>query len=180
MWPLVGPFDGSIVSIVDEGQTSTRYFCSHSLDAFTKESCNVNNAPACVTSHPALQVGSNTLNKTFDSSVSAYTPMAADIFAPDRFVIATNTVYESKDGADSFKPLGGFSGTATRAIAYGGRKNGAENKDVLYIGSSEGLSCAPAAVLARRLSLSRLPRRDTARDLAGSRRLVFGLGCHQY
>ena len=138
-WPLVGPFDGSIVSIVDEVHHSTRYFCSHKLDSFTKESCNDNDAPPCVTTSPKLLVGGNKLNSTFDPSVSTYTPMSADALEPDRFVIATNTVYESMDGADHFTTLSGLTGTATRAIAYGGRRNGAINKDVLYVGSSDGL-----------------------------------------
>ena len=137
VWDSVGPYDGSIVSIVDEVHNSTRYFSSHGLDSFTKMSCN--DVTGCVTTHPQLKIGGNKLNSTFDPSVSIYTPMSADGLAPNRVVIATNTVYESNDGADTFTTLSGFTGTATRAIAYGGRKNGAGNPDVLYVGNSNGL-----------------------------------------
>jgi hypothetical protein len=79
------------------------------------------------------------LDELSDPTLATYTPypipIAAHALNPNRLVIATGRVYESDDGGDTLTLLRRFTGTATRAIAFG--STGLRN--ILYVGGSDGL-----------------------------------------
>ena len=137
-WRELSQGDGGIVAADDVSAPSTRYFSFFQLGGFTRRSCDTANS--CTNATPTLNVtgtGQNIFQ--FDTNRQFYTPIATNSVTSGRLVIATNTVYESTDRGDNLTRLTGFSGTASRAIAYGGRSGGADNADVLYVGSSNGL-----------------------------------------
>src|SRR5262249_8977258 len=83
-------------------------------------------------SMPALFVGGLPVTELSAPTLTTYRPYPVPIAAhkvnPDRLVIATGYVYESTDGGETAKKLGGFSGTSTRAIAFGS----ASRRNILY------------------------------------------------
>jgi photosystem II stability/assembly factor-like uncharacterized protein/PKD repeat protein len=133
-WELVGLFDGGIVSVHDRSAPSTRYFSSHSLAPFYRATCSAGNV--CTTDNPTLIVNGSGGQKLTDlETVAIYPPIAANEVAPLRLLIAASTIYESGDRGDHLTKLSGFTGSATRALAYGADGN----PDVIYAGSSDGL-----------------------------------------
>lgn len=143
-WREVSQADGGNVAVDDVAAPSTRYFSNQNLGGFTRRSCNAGNS--CSNAAPALNVSGTGQNLfQFDTNIQFYNPIAVNAVASGRLIIATNTVYESTDQGDNLTRLTGFTGSATTAIAYGGRSGGTDNADVLYVGSSTGLFLRTAA-----------------------------------
>ena len=142
VWDSVAPFDGGVVAVTEGDVLSSRYYSTQRLGSFSLAKCDAANT--CTVSKPALKITTGQkLNDTNDPGVTAYTPIASHAKNPHRLVIATGTVdpsddsgvYESDDSGDNLTRLAGFTGVATRAIAYGSEGNA----NVLYVGSSTGL-----------------------------------------
>jgi hypothetical protein len=74
-----------------------------------------------------------------DTDITGQTPLAADRLAANRIVIAADMVFESIDYGHSVQIVDGLSGMATQALVYGGRSQGTDNADLLYVGSTAGL-----------------------------------------
>lgn len=143
-WREVSQADGGIVAVDDVAAPSTRYHSNQNLGGFTRRSCDAANN--CSSAAPSLNVaGTGQTLRQVDTNIQFYNPIAVNDVAAGRLIIATNTVYESTDRGDNLTRLTGFTGSATRAIAYGGRTGGVDNPDVLFVGSSSGLFLRSAA-----------------------------------
>jgi len=166
-WVEVQDDDGGSVAIADWGSPSTRYYSawpgSAELLRFTRESCASGNV--CTVVQPALRVEGTSYDlahetfgpsndQGYDPGIATfpYVPIAADQVEdtahPKRLVIATDDepkldgstkgIYESMDGGENLSRISGLEGKAY-AIAYGGRSGGADNPEVLWVGSDSGL-----------------------------------------
>jgi photosystem II stability/assembly factor-like uncharacterized protein len=166
-WVEVQDDDGGSVTVADWGSPSTRYYSAWpgaaQLLRFTRASCTSGNN--CTTTEPALDVDGTSYNlkdatfgpsndEGFDPGIATfpYVPIKADQVEdpahPLRLVIATDDeekldgstkgIYESLDGGETLSRISGLEGKAS-AIAYGGRSDGTDNPDVLWVGSDEGL-----------------------------------------
>lgn len=166
-WVEVQDDDGGAVAIADWGSTSTRYYSAWpgaaQLLRFTRAVCAAGNV--CVRTQPALAINGTSYNlkdqafgpgndEGYDPGIATfpYVPIAADQVEdssnPNRLVIATDDepkldgstkgIYESMDGGETLSRVSGLEGKAY-AVAYGGRHGGADNPDVLWIGSDSGL-----------------------------------------
>jgi hypothetical protein len=166
VWPVIIRGDGGVVAVsrapylcTGTPQTcySTRYYSRSQLRDFTHVVCDATNTcipvPApllIVPSGQTLQCDPNGPTPCADPGTAETTPLAANRFDSLRIVIATtDRVYESTDGGIFLNVLptgsGGFAGKATRALAAGGRRGLADEADVLYAGSDQGLFLRTAA-----------------------------------
>ena len=147
-WTTLSAGDGGFVAVNDAGASSIRFSSSNSFGAgsFLRRTCTAANV--CVNSAPGFNVvgqGQTIQNFEVDgagnSTLPLYTPLAINTIDPTRFIVTSNRVYESTDSLDNLNiivnSLGANTGT-TRAIAYGGRADGADNAGVLWFGDSGG------------------------------------------
>jgi hypothetical protein len=156
VWNSIFTGDGGDV-LVDNftlagSNQSIRYFSSQNLGNFSRQTFDANNNPV------GGQVGLNTgalanfvAQFVTPIEINAIAPTAAQITAGQstRVVIGgggTSPVYESSDAGTGTPPTwtavnvptsGTTIGTVT-ALAYGGRLNGVDNADVLYVGDANG------------------------------------------
>jgi hypothetical protein len=164
VWPQIATTDGGAVAVSDDlfpcpfdkqRNCSARYFSRHRLADFAHVDCDKGNhcKPAANSTAKMLKLDgkpiacSNPSNLATcgDPNVAGVTPLAADRFDAHRITLATTVLYESSDGGATVKKVKGFSGTATRALTFGGQRDGKKNADLLYAGSSDGLFARTSA-----------------------------------
>ena len=73
----------------------------------------------------------------FDPTIQFYQPFVLNAVDPTRMVIGTSSLYESFNRGDNLNRLGGL-GAPVSALAYGGRLNGVDNPEVLYVAGLAG------------------------------------------
>ena len=152
-WRTVAGGDGGGVEVDDRSLPgmSIRYTSFQNLLGFRRRIYNSSNT-LMAEAFPLLNVvgGGNPLSPQF------YTPMKLNAVDPSRLVLGgINAVYESFSRGDTITEIGrsitvndflGF-----EAIAYGGRRAGQDNPDVLYVGSGLNVyvrtSAAPAPLV---------------------------------
>ena len=125
-WPVGPGFsgDGGDVAVADiGGGQSARYASNQNLGSFQRQVYNASN---------------NLVSKT-DLSTSVITdkqfttPIAVNAVDPNRLLIGGSAnLYESLDQGTTTNKIATV-GVYYRAIAYGGRRNGVANPDVLYV-----------------------------------------------
>jgi hypothetical protein len=127
---------------------SSRYYSRHDLANFSHVDCDATNhceqdpLPPTLLGPDGKSIGCVVpSNKATcgDTDITGQTPMAADRLAANRIVIAADMVFESIDYGHSVQIVDGLSGMATQALVYGGRSQGTDNADLLYVGSTAGL-----------------------------------------
>jgi len=159
-WRLVSGGDGGDVAVdnitLAASNQSIRYSSSQNLGNFRRETYGAANNRIGDPVFPALTVvgGGAPLQKPF------VTPLELNLINPTRLVIGgSNAFYESFNQGDSITQINGpgatVNGATSNAMAYGGRSGGADNQDVLYVGSgtavflrtTAGGNLAPTAAL---------------------------------
>ena len=135
-WNEIGPFDGNDLAIADGADGSTAYFSSHGLDGFTRRICA--SRMLCFTSAPPLTIAGTSTSVHDLPNLPAYEPIAADGFCPARLALFADGVFESTDGAQSFRLVAGLGGGTVNALAYSGKSCGDPARR-LYVAASTGL-----------------------------------------
>ena len=146
-WNSVDVADGGDVAVdnitLAAANQSIRYSSRQNLAGFRRQTYDANNNPVGAPVSPALTVvvGGAALVPQF------VTPVELNAINPRRLVIVgDNSIYESLDQGDMITEIGpgqgpnffpGFS--FQNAAAYGGRSNGVDNPDVLYVGSNNNV-----------------------------------------
>ncbi|MEQ1859663.1 MAG: Calx-beta domain-containing protein [Chthoniobacteraceae bacterium] len=137
VWTFISGGDGGDVAIDDTSTAgqSIRYGSSQNLGGFYRRTYNASNT-LINTTFPSLTVQGGGPAIT----VQFATPVELNKIDPTRLIIGgSNSAYESLDRGNTITALqsGGVNGTFTgKPIAYGGRRLGVSNPDVLYYGSS--------------------------------------------
>ncbi len=137
-WDFFSGGDGGDVAIDDvtlaaSGQ-SVRYSSSQNLGGFTRSTWN--SAGTLVS-----RVGPSLTPRAGDAAMVPVfrTPFELNTIDPVRIVIqGGNATYESLDQGDSIAQVStgfGNSSIFQNAVAYGGRRSGVDNEDVLWVGS---------------------------------------------
>jgi hypothetical protein len=150
------------ISLASSNQ-SIRYSSSQNLDGFRRQIYDAaNNLVSEVSLDPTVVGGGAPIQKQF------VTPIELNAINPSRLVIGgSNAVYESFDQGNTVTQIAG-PGANRSAIAYGGRSGGANNPDVLYVGSGSAvfLRTTAGAALAPTTALpaGALAVRDIALD----------------
>ena len=135
-WNEIGPFDGNDLAIADGVDGSTAYFSAHALDGFTRRVCT--SPMLCFTTTPPLTIAGTGTSVHDLPNLPAYNPIAADAFCPARVALFADGVFESTDGAQSFRPVAGLGAGKVKALAYSG-KGCADPARRLYVAASTGL-----------------------------------------
>ena len=105
---------------------SIRYAANQSLGSFRRQVYNASNTQA---SNTAISYSTVT-----DAQFT--TPLAVNALQPKRMLIGgTASLYETLDFGYTISKIATI-GVSSRAIVYGGRRNGIDNPDVLYVGFS--------------------------------------------
>ncbi|NEO37855.1 MAG: DUF4347 domain-containing protein [Moorea sp. SIOASIH] len=141
VWNSVSTADGGDVAVSidpNNDQQSVRYSSFQFLRSFRRRVYDANNNLISV-NRPALN--------GFFFDTQFVTPVVVNEVDPNRIAIGGFiNVYESFDQGDNVSIVntagGGFVGVNSRvddAIAYGGRRNGQDNPDVLYVGSQSSI-----------------------------------------
>ncbi|MBO0857231.1 MAG: RTX toxin [Chloracidobacterium sp.] len=161
IWDSVPSGDGGDVAVdnitLAASNQSIRYSSSQNLMEFHRDTYDKNNTLIDRKIIDLMVVGGPQLT---DMDKQFVTPLELNAIDPRRLVIfGSNAVYESFDQGDTITQINGPKadlGTPFQnAMAYGGRSGGAENPDVLYVGSgsvvylrtSTGASLDPTAAL---------------------------------
>ncbi len=147
-WNELENFDGNDLAIADGADGSTAYFSAHALDGFTRRICA--SPMLCLTSRPPLTIAGTSTSVHDLPNVPSYDPIAADAFCPARLAIFAGGLFESTDGAQSFRPVAGLGGGTVKALAYSGT-GCADPVRRLYVAAKTGL-------FARSAGASRLTR----------------------
>jgi hypothetical protein len=135
-WRLIGGGDGGDVAVdnitLAGSNQSIRYLSSQNLQGFRRLTYDANNNLISTVNLPLprpLVGGGDPLQPQF------VTPLELNAISPMRLVIGgSNHVYESFDQGNTITQING-PGANRNAMAYGGRSGGADNQDVLYVGS---------------------------------------------
>jgi photosystem II stability/assembly factor-like uncharacterized protein len=153
-WRSVSTADGGGVEVDNRSLTgmSIRYSSFQNLGGFRRRTYNSSNVLVSQV-FPAITVtgGGNRLEPQF------YTPIKLNAVDPVRLIIGGgNSVYESLNRGDTITEIGPAitvnDSLGMEAIAYGGRRAGIDNPDVLYVGSGARVfvrtAAAPAPLMA--------------------------------
>ncbi|HEY6402189.1 MAG TPA: CARDB domain-containing protein, partial [Blastocatellia bacterium] len=154
-WRSVSTADGGDVAVdnitLAAMNQSIRYTSFQNLGSLRREIYDAANNRVGPAAFPARMVvgGGAALQAQF------VTPLELNAINPTRLVIGgSNSVYESFNQANTITEING-PGANRNAMAYGGRSGGADNPDVLYVGSGSavflrttvGADLAPTAAL---------------------------------
>ncbi|NEO75228.1 MAG: DUF4347 domain-containing protein [Moorea sp. SIO4G3] len=142
VWDSVSTADGGDVAVSidpNNDQQSVRYSSFQNLDSFRRRVYDANNNRISET-FPTLN-GFNTFDRQF------VTPVVVNEVDPNRIAIGGRTrVYESFDQGDNVTIVNTAGGGSVGVnsgdgdpIAYGGRRNGQDNPDVIYVGSQSNI-----------------------------------------
>jgi Ca2+-binding RTX toxin-like protein len=167
-WDSVSTADGGDVAVdtttLAAQDRSVRYSSNQNLRSFRRQIVNADNV-VVESVQPALAV-------TRGEALQALfiTPLALNAVDPTRLIIVgANGVYESLDQGDTVAQLddGALAGGYTEnAVAYGGRRGGVANADVLYVANGDRVLVRTAAGAALTLAAP-LPGsgNETIRDI---------------
>jgi hypothetical protein len=154
-WRSVSTADGGDVAVDSRSlaalNRSVRYSSFQNLGSFRREIYDANNIRVGNAVFPPRTVvgGGAALVPQF------VTPLELNAIDPVRLVIGgSNSVYESFNQGNTITEING-PGANRNAMAYGGRSGGADNPDILYVGSgtavflrtTAGAALAPTAAL---------------------------------
>ena len=166
LWNVFGSGDGGDVvvddvSLAGSGQ-SIRYSSAQFLLGFVRSTWD-STGNFVSAAFPALTLtgGGQNLQGGF------VTPIAVNAINPQRIVIhASNGVYESSDQGETVSEVGATADNGSiqqDAIAYGGRRNGTDNADVLWVGAGTNVFFRQAA--GNLAAVAADPTNQTVRDL---------------
>ena len=137
-WRAVAGDDGGEVAVdnitLAASNLSIRYSSFGFLQGFRRSTYDADNNRIGDPVFPSLIVvnGGDMLVRDF------ITPLELNAIDPRRLVIGGfNAVYESFDQGETITQINGAN--EIKAMAYGGRSGGADNKDVLYVGSGSAV-----------------------------------------
>src|SRR5215510_691448 len=149
-WRLISGGDGGDVAVDNitraASNQSIRYFSSQKLGGFSRQIYDANNNNV---GNPVSLASIPETDKQF------VTPVELNAINPMRLVIGGSThVYESFNQGSTNTQISG-PGANGNAMAYGGRSGGADNQDVLYVGSGSAvfLRTTAGAALAQTAAL---------------------------
>ncbi len=130
-WSSISTADGGDVTVDDvstPGQ-SLRFSSNQNLGAFRRRTYNAAGT-LLSTQTPTLTVSSGAA-----LAAQFYTPLRVNAIDGQRLIVgAANGAYESFNRGDTLVQLG-TSSVNRNALAYGGRRLGVDNPDVLYVGA---------------------------------------------
>ena len=135
-WDELSGFDGNDLAIADGIAGSTAYYSAHRLDGFRRRQCLT--PTVCVTSAPTLTVAGTNASLQDEPNIQAYDSIAADDFCPPRVSIAAGGLFESDDGAETFRPVTGLGGGTIEALEYSGMSCDDPARR-LYVATSKGV-----------------------------------------
>ncbi len=145
-WNSVSTADGGDVAVsVDPNNPaqSVRYSSFQFLGSFRRRVIDANNnVLSTVSPLRTVAAGGDPLDVQF------VTPVVVNAIDPSRLIIGgENSPYESFDQGDNLTDLspGVDLGVNADAVAYGGRRLGVDNPDVLYVGSGNSVHVRQAA-----------------------------------
>lgn len=159
VWNSISTGDGGDVAVdklaLAASGNSIRYTSFQNLGAFRKTVVNA---------------AGTTISTTFPNvaglTPSFRTPIATNAVEGSRLIIQdSNRVFESLDQGNTLTAIGSFGTTSIEqnAIAYGGKLNGINSPNVLWVGSASDVFVRTTATLARTIAD---PTSNTVRDLA--------------
>jgi Big-like domain-containing protein len=135
-WTSVFTADGGDVAVdnitLAASNQSIRYSSAQGLGAFRREIYGAaNNLISRTFITPTVVGGGPPLQPSF------VTPVELNAIDPRRLILGgSNFFYESFNQGDTITQINGpFTAQLQNAVAYGGRSGGADNQDVLYVGS---------------------------------------------
>ncbi len=131
--------DGGVVAIDDSDPTqSVRYGSFQNFANFWRRTVSPSGA-VIETAFPALRVLGTLGQRLYQVDLPQfYTPLELNEASPRRLVIGTRThVFESFDQGETLSDLGALGSIG--AMAYGGRLDGVDNLDVLYVGAGSNM-----------------------------------------
>ena len=135
-WDELSGFDGNDLAIADGVDGSTAYYSAHRLDGFRRRQCV--SPIVCVTSAPPLTVAGTNASLQDEPNIQGYDPIAADDFCPNRVSIAAGGLFESDDGAVTFRRIAGLGGGTIEAFEYSGTSCDDPARH-LYVATSKGV-----------------------------------------
>jgi hypothetical protein len=139
--------DGENVA-VDSDQTahsgtSIRYSSFQNFGFFNRTTWDATNTLIDGPTEVGLNItsgpGTGMTLRDFDPNIQFAQPFVLNAIDPSRMLIGTGDIYESMDKGDSLTNLEGNTGSFVRALAYGGRLNGADQPDVFYVGAGPNI-----------------------------------------
>lgn len=154
VWRSVTTADGGdvVVDVLGAAPNSIRYSSTQNLGGFRYRVMDAANNQVGATVFPALNTGA-------DPAVAPQfvTPLAVNNVVGDRLVIGgANGAYESTDRGENLTQVG-TTIVNRNAIDYGGRRDGADNPDVLYVGSGSQVLARTATTFGALAATAALP-----------------------
>lgn len=136
-WPEVTQGDGGITQVdtTTIPGSAIHYTSFQRFGAFQRSVIN-SSSTVVSTTFVGLVVNGRaglTLTQT-DFNVQFIQPYVLNAVTPARMLIGTADLYESFNQGDTLNFLGGFANAFVRGMAYGGRRGGVPNPDVIYAG----------------------------------------------
>ena len=152
-WRSVSTGDGGdvAVDVLSGGGNSIRYSSFNGFVGFQFREMNAANALVGLAVTPALNTGA-------DPAIGGQfvTPVAVNNVVGNRLIIGgTNGAYESTDRGQNVQQISTTG--VNNAIDYGGRRNGVDNADVLYVGSGSQVLARTATTFANLVATTALP-----------------------
>jgi len=144
-WRQVVQCDGGKVAVdASEPGVSIRYSSIYLLQMSERRFVNASNFPFRSEEPGFIVVGTEQPITETDPTLQFYSPLVLNTIDPSRLLIGSSNLYESFDRGDTLNEiaeLGAPTGGSTfgEPMVYGGRRNGAANPDVLYVGAGSSL-----------------------------------------
>jgi hypothetical protein len=135
--------DGGVVAVDDisaGGSSSIRYTSFPSLGFFNRSTWSPSNTLISGPTPLGLQITSGPgtgLNLfAFDTNIQFYNPYELNRIDPNRMLIGTLNIYESRDRGDTLANLFFTAGERITSLSYGGRLKGVPMPDAFYAGTT--------------------------------------------
>jgi hypothetical protein len=154
VWRSVTTADGGdvVIDILGAAPNSLRYSSTQNLGGFRYRVMDAANNQVGATVFPALNTGA-------DPAITPQfvTPLATNNVVGDRLIIGgANGAYESTDRGDNLTRVS-TTVVNRNAIDYGGRRDGVDNPDVLYVGSGSQVLARTATTFGALAATAALP-----------------------
>lgn len=134
--------DGGVVAVDDKsggGGSSIRYTSFQGLGYFNRSTWSPSNTLVSGPTVLGLQIvsgpGAGQSLFDYDFNIQFYNPYVLNRIDPNRMLLGTVNIYESRDRGDTLADLF-TSGKFISSLSYGGRLNGAPRPDAFYVGTS--------------------------------------------
>ena len=142
-WQEISGGDGGRVRVDDlKPEYSIRYASAQNLSNFQSRQIDTATGVVVEKKNPGLIVtGANESLKKYEGELPFLTPLEVNKVKSDWIVIGSKkTIYESKDRGETLTDLANKSFTSpVGTIAYGGKSDGTDNPDVLYVSTGNEL-----------------------------------------